>query len=79
MHGNIHPTIINNKHGCLGGTRWSRSEAIEASKLRKGVVGRVKGYMLLVLSLTFICGHTAMNLPRLVRSAQTSIAGAREY
>ena len=28
---------------------------------------------------TFICGHTAMNLPRLVRSAQTSIAGAREY
>lgn len=27
----------------------------------------------------FICGHTAMNLPRLVRSAQTSIAGAREY
>lgn len=38
-----------------------------------------KGYKLLVLSLVFICGHTAMNLPRLVRSAQTSIAGAREY
>jgi hypothetical protein len=31
------------------------------------------------LSSLLICGHTAMNLPRLVRSAQTSIAGAREY
>jgi hypothetical protein len=37
------------------------------------------GYIMLVVQRNHICGHTAMNIPRLVRSAQTSIAGAREY
>ena len=38
-----------------------------------------RAYMLPSVRRHLICGHTAMNLPRLVRSAQTSIAGAREY
>lgn len=55
--------------------KWSNSDY----QSRKEVVEVAEGYISLVLSLDFICGHTAMNLPRLVRSAQTSIAGAREY